>query len=187
MKRQAGFTLLEILVALAVFGLVMVGLAQSLRFGLTAFRASGERGAMAERRAALDMSLIKMIETAEPASMAGRPGGVSFTTRLPAAAGVGAGLADVAVERAQGGLLLLVYRAHPPGIPLKPLGPSHQKILARDVTAFALSYYGAEGDQAPAWSGQWQRKTLPQLLRMHLRIGQGNWPDLVIAPDPQSG
>jgi general secretion pathway protein J len=38
--RDAGYTLLEMLVALVVFGLVMAGIAQSFRFGLTAWSAA---------------------------------------------------------------------------------------------------------------------------------------------------
>ena len=37
-RTAAGFTLLEVLVALAVFGFLLVGLSQTVRFGLTAWR-----------------------------------------------------------------------------------------------------------------------------------------------------
>jgi general secretion pathway protein J len=37
-RAKAGFTLLEILVALAVFGFLLVGLSQTVRFGLTAWQ-----------------------------------------------------------------------------------------------------------------------------------------------------
>ena len=36
MRRQSGFTLLEMMVALVVFGLLMAGVAQTMRYGLTA-------------------------------------------------------------------------------------------------------------------------------------------------------
>ncbi|GAB0114926.1 prepilin-type N-terminal cleavage/methylation domain-containing protein [Acidisoma sp. C75] len=187
-RREAGFTLLEILVALVIFGLVMAGLAQSLRFGLVALQASAVRGAGAEDRAALDRALTRLIEAAEPGSLTGGPGGFAFTTRLPPGAGLGGGLADVAIEMAPGHRLVLLYRAHPPGLPLRPLPPPRRKVLAAGVAAFAMSYYGARGDAPAAWGPRWEDKALPLLLRMHLAApGAPAWPDLVVAPDPQSG
>jgi general secretion pathway protein J len=186
-RRQAGFTLLEMLVALLVFGLVMAGLAQTLRYGLAAVTTSGRRGTTPETLAALDMALTRMIATAVPDSLSGQPGGLSFTTTLPPGAGIGMGLADAVIRMAPGGTLMLFYGPHPPGVPLAPAPPPRRDVLARGVTAFAVSYYGAQADQAPAWSGHWAGPGLPLLLRLHLRLGDGEWPDLVIAPVAQGG
>jgi hypothetical protein len=61
-------------------------------------------------------------------------------------------------------------------------------MLARGVTAFALSYYGAQQPgQSPAWSTRWDGTGLPLLVRLHLRLGKDAWPDLVIAPESQGG
>ena len=183
--REAGFTLLEMLVALVVFGLVMAGVAQTMRFGLAAFNASGTRGMAPENLASLDMALTRMIGEALPDSLHGEPGGLSFTTLLPRGAGLGGGLADAAIRMGADGDLILLYRPHPPGPPLVPLPPAQTEILARDVTGFSLSYYGARRRQAPAWSGSWLEAAPPLLLRLHMRQGDRDWPDLVIAPYPQ--
>jgi general secretion pathway protein J len=186
-QRQAGYTLLEMLVALVVFGLVVAGIAQTMRYGVAAFKVSGSRGMAPESLAALDMALTRMVAAALPDSMSGEPGGLSFTTRLPPGAGIGDGLADVAIERGRGGSLMLIYRPHPPGVPLAPAPRPHTEMLAQGVTSFALSYYGAQANQAAAWSGHWAGTGLPLLVRLHLRLGDEEWPDLVIAPVPQGG
>jgi general secretion pathway protein J len=186
--RQAGYTLLELLVALLVFGLVMAGIAQTMRYGLAAFTASGSRGIAPENLAALDMGLTRMVAGALPDSLRGEPGGMSFTTTLPRGADIGDGLADAAIQMARGGVLMLIYRQHPPGVLLVPAPPPHTEMLARGVTAFALSYYGAQqAGQSPAWSARWAGTGLPLLVRLHLRIGKDARPDLVIAPESQGG
>jgi general secretion pathway protein J len=181
MRRQAGYTLLEMMVALVVFGLVLAGLAQSFRFGVTAFRTSAARGAMPEAMAAMDGALRQIIAAARPGSMTGEPGGVSFTTRLPPGAGID-GLADAALMLAPGGILTLRYAPHPPGVALAPLPPAHVEVLATGVQGFSLSYLVAREEGPPAWSGLWRGHGLPLLVRLHLRLASGAWPDLVIAP-----
>jgi len=185
--RQAGYTLLEMLVALVVFGLVMAGVAQTMRFGLAAFTASGSRGVAPENLASLDHALTRMIGSALPESLHGEPGGLSFTSHLPPGAGIGQGLADAAIRLNPGGVLVLLYRPHPPGIPLGAPPPTQTEPLAEGVTAFAISYFGPRDRQAPAWSDRWLEEGPPALVRLHMRLGNRDWPDLVIAVDPQGG
>jgi prepilin-type N-terminal cleavage/methylation domain-containing protein len=92
MKRRiapgaAGYTLLEMLVALVVFGLLMAGLAQAYRYGLTALAAGQRAIAAPADLAAVDMALRRMIETAQLDSLSGGPVSLAFTTSLPEAAG----------------------------------------------------------------------------------------------------
>lgn len=185
--RQAGYTLLEMLVALVVFGLVMAGVAQTMRFGLAAFTASGSRGVAPENLAALDVALTRMIGGALPESLQGAPAGLSFTTHLPPGAGIGAGLADAAIRLDPDGDLILLYRPHPPGLPLGPPAAARTEVLATQVSAFGLSYFGARNRQPPAWSGTWAAEGPPALVRLQMRSRNRDWPDLVIAVDPQGG
>ncbi len=69
MKARAsdGFTLLEILVALAVFGFLLAGLSQTVRFGLTAWR---QHARLSDGKAdldALDRTLRSVVENLAPA------------------------------------------------------------------------------------------------------------------------
>ena len=184
-KRRAssGFTLLEMLVALVVFGLVMAGIAQSFRFGLIAWSETTRRAEAPENLAAMDAALTRMIAQAVPGSMAGEPDQLAFTTSLPAGAGLKSGLADVALLAAPDGTFVLRYAAHPPGIPLTRPPPPRTEILAQGVSGFRVSYLAAQMSGPPAWSDDWLPGSLPLLVRLHLDFSGGqSWPDLVVAP-----
>ena len=70
-QRDAGFTLLEMLVALVVFGLVMAGLAQTFRFGLTAWSATERRAMGPENLAAMDTAVADGVIVALIPAVAG--------------------------------------------------------------------------------------------------------------------
>jgi general secretion pathway protein J len=185
MRRDDGYTLLEMLVALVVFGLVMAGIAQSYRFGLTAWSA-GERNTTAPANiAALDAALARMIESAQPGSMAGTASQLAFTTTLPPGAGL-PGLADAALLLQPDGTLILRYAAHAPGVPLTPQPPPRIEPLLRGVTGFSAAYLVPGQNAPPAWSSAWSGKALPLLVRLHVTLADGrDWPDLVAAPADQ--
>jgi general secretion pathway protein J len=182
-RHDSGFTLLEMMVALVVFGLVMAGIAQSFQFGLTAWNAASRRSVGPENLAAMDAALTRMIGQAVPGSMAGKPGAVAFTTRLPAGAGL-TGLADVAIMAAPDGTVLLRYAAHPPGTPLIHPPAPWIEVLAQGVSALKFSYLVAQANGGPpAWTNEWPDGGQPLLVRIHLDFTNGrSWPDLVAAP-----
>ena len=91
-RGQAGFTLLEIMVALVVFGFLLAGLIQGVQFGLRAW--NGQTALIAQRGDldAVDTTLRGLIESMDPGSateapnIVGLPHAVAFTTTLPAGA-----------------------------------------------------------------------------------------------------
>lgn len=182
-QREAGFTLLEMLVALVVFGLVMAGLTQTFRYGLSAWSAANRRAPAAEQLAAVDAALARMIAQAQPGSLSGRADALAFTTRLPAGAGLKTGLADAAIALDPNGVLILRYGAHPPGIPLVHPPAPRTETLAQGVTALQFTYLAPQDSGPPTWSNVWDDGGLPLLIRVHLRLASGqSWPDLVAAP-----
>jgi general secretion pathway protein J len=182
-RRDAGFTLLEMLVALVVFGLVMAGLAQTFRFGLTAWNFSTSSAVFPENMASLDSAVAAMILQAQPSSLTGHPHDFAFTTRLPAGAGLKGALAEVAIATAPDGKLWLRYAPHAPGIPITPPPAPASEPLATGVAALSLSYLIKKPGAAPVWSSTWSGRGLPLLIRIHIDFTNGQiWPDLVAAP-----
>jgi general secretion pathway protein J len=182
MRRDAGYTLLEMMVALVVFGLIMAGIAQSFRFGLIAWSAGPRTITQPENMAAVDAALARMIGQALPGSMAGRPDGLAFTTALPPAAGLPDRLADVALMTTHDGTLILRYGPHPAGVILSPLPPPRIENLVQGVAGMSVSYLTPQPG-GPVWAARWLGKDLPLLIRLHIRFRDGrDWPDLVAAP-----
>ena len=182
-QRDAGYTLLEMLVALVVFGLVMAGIAQTFRFGLTVWSAGPRIITGPEGLAAMDAALTRMITQTFPGSMTGSPDQLAFTTVLPAGAGLSGRLADAAIMVTSGGNLILRYSPHPPGIPLVPPPPPKIEPLAQGVASLSVLYLVPQSAGAPVWSSNWSGDGLPLLVRLHLQFTSGrNWPDLVVAP-----
>ncbi len=182
-RTDAGFTLLEIMVALVVFGLVMAGISQTFKFGLIAWRQGPARTAEPENLAALDTALTRIIAQSVPGTMTGLSDRLSFTTRLPPGAGLQSVLADAAILAAPDQTLILRYQSHPAGIPLKAPAASQIETLAQGVIIFQAAYLVRKGSAAPAWAANWKGNGLPLLVRLHIVLADGrDWPDLVVAP-----
>jgi general secretion pathway protein J len=171
-QKHAGFTLLEILVALAVFSLLMVGLVQGLRLGVNAWQAQARTMAGRGDVEAADRTLRALIERMDPGGVSGRPAtfkGTShsliFTTTLPQAADTmvtQAAVVTLAVdERNQLQLLWLPnfrYR-------LGPTPPPGRVTLLGDVDHLEIAYWH---DPKAGWQAEWGGVVLPKLIRIRI-------------------
>ena len=191
--RDAGFTLLEILVALVVLGFLMVGLAEGTRFGLRAWETET---ALVDRGADMDATerlLRALIETAdpgdanEPVPFHGQPRTLSFVGRLPASAS-GLGVtrnADMVLGVDAKRRLVLRWSPHPHAERLTRAEPPRETVLLEGVDHIAFGY--ARGP-APGggWADTWdQQPMLPRLVRLTVTFPKDDrrhWPTLEAAP-----
>lgn len=189
--RDRGFTLLEVLVALVVLGLLVAGLAQGLRFGLGATerqeRFAAERGDLD----AVDRLLRRIVASMDPGTardpspVQGAPGAFGFVTDLgPAASGLPTTEAQVSLG-VEGGQLVLRWRPLLRAARFGPPPPLQTVVLLERVDRLELSYWGPVGEAPPSWQREWGQKTLPLLVRMRLVFPPGSgrrWPDIVAGP-----
>jgi prepilin-type N-terminal cleavage/methylation domain-containing protein len=93
-SRVGGFSLLEMIVTLAVLGMLLVALSQSLRIGLQAWRIEEWSFDVRSDVAVVDRTLRMLIGRADPGDLSGQsagfvgtPAALSFATTLPAGNG----------------------------------------------------------------------------------------------------
>ena len=188
----SGFTLLELLVAMAILALLAATLAGGMRFGLRAWEAGQQAADRLEAPTAVQSLLRRQIEQAYPMlARVGEPVIVfegerqrlRFLTHLPPRLGV-PGLADVALsyrhDPRAGGELLMAWQ---------PLGerdrPAESHSVLNGIDALSFAYYGGETRTSPPeWRNNWTGAGfLPTLVRLQVRFRDGRvWPDLVVAP-----
>ena len=188
MKRDAGFTLLEILVALSVLGFLVLGLGQGVRFGLLAWDRQTRVIGVRSDLDAIDRLLRRLIEQMDPGTqrdpprIAGSARSLTFRTDLgPAAGPLEARDADIGVS-VEAGRLLLRWRRHTQGRPFAALPAPQEVEILRSVAALEIGYWGV-GDAA--WRAEWSGASLPALVRLRLRFAEGDhrrWPDIIAAP-----
>jgi general secretion pathway protein J len=182
-----GFTLLEVLVALVVFGCVIVGLVQGLRFGLQAWRAQARETATVEGYEAVERTLRELVAQMEPghddaqAPIVGGTSQLRFISQLPM-------FVDAFSTRQVDATILvdgtqrLVLRWQPYLHAARLRTPSVTVTeLAQGVAHLALSYWQKRG----GWAAQWRNRDLPALIRIHFVFPRGDrrrWPDIVAAP-----
>ena len=187
-RGEAGFTLLEVLVALSVLGFLMLGLAQGLRFGLLAWDRQAQVIAARSDLDAVDRVLRRLIEhldpgtLREPPQILGTAQGLEAVTDLGAAAGgLGVREADIRLS-AEGGRLVLAWRPHLHATRFAAPPPRDQAELLRGVAALELAYWGGT---TAGWRPEWREAALPALVRLRLRFAAGDrrrWPDIIAAP-----
>ncbi len=191
MRREGGFTLLEVLVALVVLGFVVAGLTQGLRFGLQATarqeRFTAERGDID----AVDRLLRRLLTQMDPGTsrtptaVAGGRSSVAFVTDLGAAAAQLGGTDAQVRLGVEGGRLVLSWRPAPHVVRLGPPPPMRTATLLDGLERVEFAYWGAVGKEAPGWKRDWQGTALPSLVRVRLLFpekGGRQWPDIVAGP-----
>jgi general secretion pathway protein J len=198
MRSQRGFTLIELVVATALLGTMMVlmysGLSFSLR-GWDAGAANGER--IADRRIGenflrRELSEIFPMRWKDPMvlrlAFEGETQRVRFVSSRPADV-TGGGLSLVGLEVEAGADSRdrsLVMRRAMPDDDAKDFGPldrARGTVILAGVDSVAFSYFGAENDFTdPKWSDSWTYVgRIPQLVRMRIRTVEGTvLPEMVI-------
>jgi general secretion pathway protein J len=186
--RPDGFTLLEVLVALTVLGLLLAGLAQGVRFGLAAWGTETRLSSGTGDFETSDTTLRHLIEGAEPggeldpAPFAGSRDRLVCITALPRTdtpTGQQRVQATLLIDRAH--RLVLRWRPYLHAKLVGPPAPATETELLRDVSRLELSYWSA----GTGWVGAWRSPNLPTLVRIRLAFAAGDsrrWPDIIAAP-----
>ena len=169
---EAGFTLLELLVAVTTLGLIMVALAEGVHFSGRAWRSWERQSSQQGDVGAVQTVLRQMIVSGQ--DFKGQPGSLKFVGKVPAALARG-GLFDIEL-RCDGDRLILSWKPHFDG-PNSRSDQEEMGILDGIVTANFAYYF--EGWQ-PLTDGQ----TKPlQLVTLQARLANGRvWTPFVVAP-----
>lgn len=201
-KCQSGFTLVELLVALTLFGLLSVALLGGLRFGTRAWesaevasqRINGETAVRGILRRQIAQSEIPTPEKSNESRLnifSGSEQRLEFTATAPGYVGYG-GATDFMLEMAEGDLVLSWRVNRPDGDPergydndLQEESQRRRRLLS-DVAELKLRYFGLkERDRQGAWYDAWQEDgLLPSLVEITLAYPEGDrrtWPPLIVS------
>jgi general secretion pathway protein J len=186
--RSAGFTLLEVLVALVVLGFLMIGLTQGVRFGANSW---ARQTRMMDQRAdldAVDRVLRRLIEQMDPGAptqpppLTGDHAGFAFTSVLPYAALLRTREADMLLSVNAAHELVLRWTPHLHAIRLAAAAPPTDTVLLTGVDHMECAYWPPAGG---AWVNVWSGRVVPALIRIRIAFPAGDvrhWPDIVAAP-----
>ncbi len=200
---ERGFTLLELLIAMTLLGLLMLGLFGGLRLGVRVWEAGDAQSADRMRIEAVQRFIRGYLGRARPLVVAdrrgddviafiGRDDGLEFTTALPAYLSAG-GFDHVALSLAdldgRKGLILRhgpLQRRDDGRAELIPLDEAETAVLLDDVAAVEISYYGVRDRDADGeWTDRWDDEArLPLLVRIRIGFPESDrrrWPDLIVA------
>jgi general secretion pathway protein J len=187
-RAQAGFTLLEVVVALVVLGFILAGLAQATHFGISAWGLETRLADNAAELERVDRVIRDLIEQAAPAAsngdkpFDGQEHRMLFITELPDEP------EDQPVRRAQVSLgvdsrhrLVLRWQPNANATPLVPLPAPKEIVLAEGLERIDLAYRQSAADGSK-WSKVWTDSPLPALVQIHfvLSSGKHRWPDMAV-------
>ena len=189
LRDDAGFTLLEMLVATTLLGLLSLVLYGTLQFGLRSWQRSEEvsvrANAVRQVQGLLTTDLtraypevIRTDPTREPVDFEGTRGRIRYLTASSRVAGA---LDQVTIGVPTGSSVLTRVATLELGVGARV----DSKALLKHVESFEISYFGAtEEDKTPRWQDTWHdRESMPLLVRIRARLAGGEtWPDLVVVP-----
>ena len=196
-RLARGFTLLELMIGLALLGLIMTlifaGLQLTIR-GWDATEATGERvNRVRLARTLLQRELAAVFPyrwknaTEMNLAFVGARDSLKFVSSTPPRAGrSGLNLVELLLSKNDTGLRLLM-RHRVPATDLRDFDEMERAdsvILLDDLESAGFEYFGSDTPSAkPYWRDKWEdRQRLPRLIRVSLRTkGAPAWPEIVIA------
>lgn len=192
---EAGFSLVEVLVALVLLGLLSMALFHSVRFGMTAWQRGGERSDQIHISMLVQDLLRRLIGQAYPlvledgtgtgrVDFAGTATSLEFLAPVPVAlASGGRARFKLSIER-RGDQSDLVLASRPELAAGD--GESSRKTLLATMETGEFAYFGATDQSAAQWHERWSGGlSLPALVRVRVHFARSDprlWPDLTIAP-----
>jgi general secretion pathway protein J len=193
-----GFTLVELLVAVTLIGLLTVILFNGLRIGTRAQSAVSGRIDRSSNMMLVEDFLQNVLTGARPlrkgidpssspVEFDGEPDSVSFVVTPPAYLALGGfHLLHIGLERGVDAPRLMVsWQSLPRGPATAPPSTLKPSVLLDKVQAVRFAYFGeADANQIPQWLDRWvDRDDLPQLVRVRIVLADGaRAPDLIVAP-----
>jgi general secretion pathway protein J len=196
----AGFTLVELLIALTLVGLLATLVFGGVRLAARAWGRTDDRAAEAADRWAVANVLRDAITGAYPAfaspdprdrtlAFDGEANSLLLLAPLPQAiaAGVTAEMRFYLAGEGATKTLVLGWRLDLPSAQTGGALPENRIALLDRVRRIDFAYFGADGpNDAPVWHERWSERTaLPQLVRIAVERSDPAlpaWPTLVAAP-----
>ena len=188
---DAGFTLVEVLAALAVLGVILAALSGGIRFGQQALVTQDRDTAVANQIAPVDAALRSLVAQAWPgaagaeAGFAGTARSLSFRTVMPESLTAQRTRdAEVAIGVDPAHKLYVAWLPwYRNWIVAKP-PPARIDLLA-NVDHIEFAYWDPSLHLPPGgWVTAWVGTTVPKLLRIRLvftKYAGLRWPDIIVA------
>jgi len=193
---EAGFTLVEILVALALFSLLATLLFDNVRFGLHAWKHGSAHAEQFEHSMMSQDLMRRMIGNIYPMLVTdgtrqridfdGSSDAVSFLGNAPIVASGGRFRFRFSVERQQDRNNLVMRSTSELADP-QDASMTTRTILLSDIDRAEFSYFGETATERTArWQDDWtQRSEMPGVVRIRVAFRSGDarrWPELLVAP-----
>ncbi len=196
-RRSQGFTLLELLIGMALVGFILSLLFAGLNLGTRSWEAGEQRMVTSSRQAVVVDFIRRVVEQTYPLrwrvgeedrlAFAGEAESLRFVGTVAMHDGASGNhlIALDLVDGETGRDLVMRWQLPDPGAPgFEPVEQAEPKVLIKAVKEMALAYFGAQSEtEDPAWHDQWlDQKTPPELIRLQLTMENGEtWPDIVAA------
>jgi general secretion pathway protein J len=184
--RAAGFTLLELLIALSIVGVLLAIAFGGLRMGVVAWARGEDRVEVQQHARSLNQILVRTLGATSPYKGAFGEGPekrllfkgdrrqVQFVTQFPAfPTAVGAAFTAVVIgfeDDAQGRALVVRQRIMPNREPF-----AKAEVVLRDpaIQDLEIAYLGDEGGWSESWETEGDNPKLPSAIRIRFSTSRG--------------
>jgi general secretion pathway protein J len=193
-RPAAGFTLIEVLIALVLTGLVVATVAQAVALVMQEQRTQARAVSRRDELDTVERTLRSLIERADPGGVTGRlplfvgeSRALTFTSTLPiASVGQITRLVDVTVTSDTDHRLVVSWAPHLPNL-INPDATRGRTVLLDGVERLEFSYWQpVPGVAGGAWLTRWTSLGLPPLIRVRIALRSpagANFPDIVVRPE----
>lgn len=190
--HEAGYSLVELLIVLALLGILSILLVSGLTFGTRAWEV-GQRSSVAVREIAIAQARLRLslsetypfLSTVDPTrpriEFDGEKQRLSFLAVDRASRT--AGRSRIKIERQDNEVGVNLVLRSIPELSLDTAADPPSEALIRDIATVSFAYLRVDGT---AWADVWlDEKVLPRLVRVTVTFREGDrrvWPTFVVAP-----